>query len=201
MNTHNIFEKNTRWHKRFLDMAKLISTWSKDPSTKCGAVIVDPQKRVISMGFNGFPAGTNDDSDLYQNREQKYKRIIHAEKNAILFAKQDLTGCSIYVWPMLPCTQCAAAIIQSGIKKVIIPEISERNKVDRWGEDFKETQKLLGEAVVGLLVIGIIKDSDPEEIVENKEVKHNIKECTTWLPPEPEPDPPGFLGFPKIPLP
>jgi len=90
MNANQIFkkiERGVRWHKRFLEMAKLISTWSKDPSTQCGAVIIDAKKRVISMGFNGFPSGTSDDPDLYQNREKKYKRVIHAEKNAILFAK------------------------------------------------------------------------------------------------------------------
>ena len=140
---------NRKWDKRFLAMARLISTWSKDPSTQCGAVIVDLQKRIISVGFNGFPAGADDDESIYQDRERKYKRVLHGEINSILFAKQDLTGYSIYVWPMPPCSQCAAAIIQSGICRVvtIAPTKEQRG---RWGKDFSETIQMFSEARVVL---------------------------------------------------
>jgi len=126
-----------KWDRRFLRLAEHISTWSKDPSTQCASVIVDNNKRIVSVGFNGFPAGTNDAPEIYANREQKYRRVIHAEKNAILFAKQDLTGYTIYVWPMPPCSQCMAAIIQSGIKRVVSKKCTDE-QLARWGDNMHE---------------------------------------------------------------
>ena len=86
----------TNWDQRFLEMARLAATWSKDPSSKVGAVITDG-KRIVSLGFNGFPAGIDDDPSIYGHRERKYRRVLHAEQNAISFAKRDLTGCTIYI--------------------------------------------------------------------------------------------------------
>ena len=107
--------------------------------------VVSQGKRLISIGFNGFPSGCDDNIELYNDREMKYPRIQHAEKNAILFAKQDLFGCSIYVYPMLPCSQCAGMIIQAGIKRIIstIPT-KEQNK--RWGKSFKFSKQMFKEA-------------------------------------------------------
>lgn len=134
----------SKWDKRFLDMAKLVSTWSKDPSTKCGAVIVRG-KHIVSVGFNGFAAGCDDDEEFYNNRAVKYPRIIHAEINAILSAKQDLSGCSIYVHPLFPCSQCAAAIIQAGIINIISPELSSELKI-RWGDSLQHSKDMMREA-------------------------------------------------------
>jgi len=78
------------WHLRFLDLAKHISNWSKDPSTKVGAVIFDSDKRIISVGYNGFPKNISDDPEKYLNREIKYQMVVHAEINAILFAQRNL---------------------------------------------------------------------------------------------------------------
>ena len=107
-----------RWDMRFLDMAKLISSWSKDPSTQVGSVIVDSNNRVVSVGYNGFPQGISDDSRL-DNRETKYKMILHAERNALLFAQRPLEGCTIYTYPFMPCPSCASMIIQSGLSSGI----------------------------------------------------------------------------------
>ena len=137
----------SKWDDRFIGMAYLVASWSKDPSTKCGAVIVDPKKRLVSMGFNGFPRGTSDDEYYYNNREEKYRRVIHAEKNAILFAKQDLTGCTLYVIPMPPCSQCAGMIIQSGITRVVTVEPSLEHR-QRWGADMLSTQQMFNETGV-----------------------------------------------------
>lgn len=129
------------WHKRFLSLAEHIATWSKDPSSQIGAVIVDPHKRIISMGYNGFPAGVCDDDRLHI-REVKYKIVLHAEENAIIFAKRDLTGCVLYVSGLPPCSHCASLIIQSGIKEVYAwkQEIPERWKesVDLTLENFSQ---------------------------------------------------------------
>ena len=95
-----------KWDQRFIEMAQLVASWSKDPSTQAGAVITNG-KSVVSLGFNGFPAGTDDSPEMYTNRERKYRRVIHAEKNAMAFARCHLTGCTIYV-THAPCSPCAA---------------------------------------------------------------------------------------------
>src|SRR4030067_2638115 len=107
---------NNKWDLRFINLAYHISNWSKDPSTKCGAVITHGN-RIVSLGFNGFPAGVLDHDDRLLDRELKYKMVLHAEVNALLFAGTDLSDCTLYVVPMAPCSRCAAQIIQSGIKK------------------------------------------------------------------------------------
>lgn len=142
---------NQQWDDRFLEMAKLISTWSKDPSTKCGAVITQ-DKRIISHGYNGFPKGVDDDPKLYANRERKYRRVIHAEQNAILHAKQDLTGCTCYVYPIPPCSTCAALLIQVGIKRIVAPKPSEE-LLERWGAGFVEAACMYADAGVELILV------------------------------------------------
>ena len=138
-------KKATKWQKRFFDMAYLVASWSKDPSSQIGAVIVDSQNRVISTGFNGLPVGVKDTDERLGDRATKYKMILHAEENAIMFAKQNLNGCSIYVTKMPPCAHCAALIIQSGIKYVYVPdtEIPER-----WRESTVLTRQMFKEAGV-----------------------------------------------------
>jgi dCMP deaminase len=138
----------SNWDARFLELARLVSTWSKDPSTQVGAVITRG-KFVVSLGFNGHPKGVGDTPDRLENREVKYRTIIHAEINAILTAKQDLEGCTIYLWPFMPCSQCGAAIVQSGIKRVVAPEADN----DRWAESFRFTTEMFSEAGVELVVI------------------------------------------------
>ena len=92
----------SKWDFRFLDMAALIANWSKDPSTKVGAVIVDKNNRVISLGYNGLPSSVPDDPEILNNRFEKYKYIIHAETNAILTANSSVKDCSVYTFPFLP---------------------------------------------------------------------------------------------------
>lgn len=110
------------WDARFLDLAKLVASWSKDPSTQCGAVIVRPDRTVASVGFNGFAKGCDDDPALYANRELKYERVVHAEVNAILLARELLEGYTIYTYPPgygPSCARCSSHIIQAGIKRVV----------------------------------------------------------------------------------
>ena len=137
----------SKWDARFLELAKHVSSWSKDPSTKCGAVIVDTDRRVISLGFNGFPINTSDATELYVDREEKYRRVIHAEQNAMAFSYRDIRGCSIYVWPMPPCSQCSAMIIQRGIRRVITVRPTDE-QVNRWGDGFLSSESMLRDAGV-----------------------------------------------------
>lgn len=133
-----------KWDRRFLALAKHVAQWSKDPSTKTGAVIVDPNNRVVSLGYNGFPKGVNDSSERLENREIKYKIIVHCERNALLFSKESVVGCRLYTWPFMSCAPCAAMVIQAGIIEVIAP-VSDNS---RWLEDFKLAQTLFNEAGV-----------------------------------------------------
>ena len=137
----------TNWAARFMDMAKLVATWSKDPSTKVGAVITDDKHRIVSVGFNGVPRGVMEPD----SREQKLYRTIHAEQNAMAFAGRDLTGCRIYV-THAPCAQCAAMIAQRGLSLVYFG-MRERDKdyLTRWEESINEGIKMLSEA--GVVVI------------------------------------------------
>lgn len=128
-----------KWDDRFIEMAKLVGSWSKDPGTKVGAVIVRPDRTIASVGYNGFPRGVD---DKYRSREDKLLRTVHAEANAILTAKESLSGYHLYVYPLCPCSNCAALIIQSGIKYVVaeMPVIKSdwAASFDAAGEMFKE---------------------------------------------------------------
>jgi len=109
-----------KWDLRFLKLAHHISQWSKDPSTKVGAVIVDPMTRqVLGMGYNGFPRGVEDYPERYADRDIKLRYVTHAEVNAILNANRSVQNCTLYTTPMTPCCDCAKAIIQAGISRVI----------------------------------------------------------------------------------
>jgi dCMP deaminase len=118
------------WDRRFLNLAKFIASWSKDPSTQVGSVIVDPKKRIIATGFNGLPAGVEDSIHRLHTREVKYDMVVHAERNAIIDAKRDLSGMTIYVWPIMPCSVCASMIIQAGIKRVIAPSTDDQRLIE-----------------------------------------------------------------------
>ena len=146
-------KKATKWQKRFFDMAYLVASWSKDPSSQIGAVIVDSQNRVISTGYNGLPVGVKDTDERLGDRATKYKMILHAEENAIMFAKQNLNGCSIYVTKMPPCAHCAALIIQSGIKNVYVPDVEIP---ERWRESTEMTRQMFKEAGVNLEFVKLV---------------------------------------------
>ena len=135
-----------KWDLRFIEMARNAASWSKDPSTQVGAIIVDDDKRVISVGYNGFPKGVTDDERL-DDREEKYKMIVHAERNALLFANKDVKNCSIYTYPFMPCSVCAGMIIQAGIKRVV----TVKNNNARWQKDFVVSRQMFKEAEVDLI--------------------------------------------------
>ena len=111
------------WDDYFMSVALLSAKRSKDPSTQVGACIVNKSNIIESIGYNGLPKGCSDDEYPWDNTGEvlstKYPFVVHAELNAILNSRgKDLTGCRIYVG-LFPCNECAKAIIQSGITKVI----------------------------------------------------------------------------------
>jgi dCMP deaminase len=127
-----------KWDDRFLEMAKLVASWSKDISTKVGAVIVDKDNRIISVGYNGFCRNADDSMARIVDREVKLANTIHGEENAILFADRDrLVGATLYTWPFQPCSRCANIICQVGISMVI----STGDEPERWKESFEQARK------------------------------------------------------------
>lgn len=120
------------WDEYFMGLAHLSGLRSKDPNTQVGAVIVDENHRVVSIGYNGFPSGVSDDEFPWSREggvlETKYAFVVHAELNAILNSQRSVKGCCIYV-SLFPCNECAKAIIQSGIRKIVY-ESDKYNGVD-----------------------------------------------------------------------
>lgn len=137
---------DSKWDLRFLALAKEIASWSKDPSTKVGAVIVDPtSKQIISTGYNGFPAGMEDFEELYADRETKLSRVIHGEINAILSARSSVRGGTLYLWPFISCDRCTVHIIQAGIERVVSPTIPNELK-ERWADSIAKSMNYYKEA-------------------------------------------------------
>lgn len=145
-----------KWDRRFLSLARFVSDWSKDPSTQVGTVIADTRHRIVSIGFNGLPAGVIDTPDRLSDRETKLALTIHAEENALLFATRAVDGCAAYTWPMPPCAGCAAMLVQSGIKRVVsvLPSSAVSG---RWQEEFDLAAEIYQEA-------GIVVDIEPMEV-------------------------------------
>lgn len=115
-------ESYLSWGDYFMGLALLSAKRSKDPNTRVGACIVNENKKIISVGYNGMPIGCSDDAFPWSREGEdlntKYPYVVHAELNAILNSKVDLSNCTIYV-TMFPCNECTKAIIQSGIKHMI----------------------------------------------------------------------------------
>ena len=115
----------TEWDSRMLNIAEQVSNWSRDPSTRCGAVITDSLYRIISTGYNGLPQGVPDDESVWGSREEKYEHIIHAEENALIFAQRSIRNCTLYTYPFPPCSRCASKFIQAGILRIVAPQPTE----------------------------------------------------------------------------
>lgn len=149
-----------KWDKRFINLAREISTWSKDPSTQVGAVIVNDERRILATGYNGFPRGITDNDWRYQDREQKYKFVVHAEMNAIYNATYNgisLNNSTLYVWGLPVCSECAKGVIQVGIKRIVMPKLEFP---ERWVESFRKTREMFSEAGVEWYFLKVDKEDD-----------------------------------------
>ena len=134
-----------KWDRRFLDIANSVSTWSKDPGTVVGAVLVK-DRRIMATGYNGFPEGVLDLKERYDNRELKLAYTVHAEVNALLNAAKNgaqTKGSTLYV-TFSPCVGCAANIIQAGVERVVSPTVE--SAPERWRDNFKMGSGVLREA-------------------------------------------------------
>jgi dCMP deaminase len=137
------------WGDRYIHLAKEISTWSKDPSTQVGAVVIGQNGEVLSQGYNGFPRSIKDTPQRLKDREKKYNLVVHAEMNAIYNASLNgvsLKGSTLYVYGLPICNECAKGVIQVGIDRVIATRPADYNK--EWDESIKDAKALFKEAEV-----------------------------------------------------
>ena len=142
----------TDWDRRLLALAQHVSSWSKDPSTKVGAVVIArDDRRKIAFGYNGFGPGIADTSERLADRQLKYQLMDHAEENALHNATFDVRGGTLYC-TRHPCVRCARAIISRRIARVVtgpLPEIEP----GRWTEEIPMARDMLAEAGVEVVVI------------------------------------------------
>ena len=139
---------SNKWDKRYLKLAAGVANWSKDPSSKIGAIAVGSKGQVLAQGYNGFPRGISDSFDRYANKDVKYKFVVHAEMNCIYTATYNgvsLDGATLYVHGLPVCSDCAKGIIQVGIRKVIMP-LDEYPM--HWLKSFAYSSELFAEAGV-----------------------------------------------------
>lgn len=141
-----------RWDQFFLRLARECANMSKDPSTQVGAVLAR-NREVVSMGFNGFPPGVEDDDRLH-SREAKYPLVVHAEMNALLRAR-DARGCALYIWRLLPCSQCAKHVVAAGVCEVVVPSLDVPS---RWRQDVDLSIALFREAGVPVRSAALSQD-------------------------------------------
>lgn len=128
--------RQVKWDRRYIELARTVATWSKDPSTKVGAVLVRPNNSVASTGFNGFPPGADDSPRLYADREYKYKHVIHAERNALNFlAGSGETPAGFSVYTSFPCCpDCVEALGRAGVRRAVSPPLPVEGKPPEWVE-------------------------------------------------------------------
>lgn len=150
------------WSHRFLRLALEVASWSKDPKGGVGAVLVDTRKRVVGLGFNGFPDRIPDTEALLADPEAKLPRMIHAEVNAVLNATTSVHGTALFT-TLTPCAECAKLIIQAGVDAVYrLPHPEHRHR--RWAPSFQTAETILREAGVTIETV----DMDPAAFLRSQ---------------------------------
>lgn len=150
-----------KWHKRFYNLAVHVAQWSKDPSTKVGACIVNDDRQIVSVGFNGFPRGIFDFAKRYEDKEMKYLFVSHAERNALDNAFCSVEGATLYT-TLFPCNECAKGIIQKGIKTVVTP-MPDKSRTHNY---YDITLKMFREAEITVLHV---ESFTPDEVQSEPE--------------------------------
>ena len=138
---------SNKWDNRYLNLAREVSTWSKDPSTQVGAVAIGEMGQVLAQGYNGFPRGVNDSLERYNDKEVKYRYVVHAEMNCIYnatFTGASLNNATMYVWGLPVCNECAKGLAQVGVKRVVSPK-TVADVPDKWKISAINTVDLLKE--------------------------------------------------------
>jgi dCMP deaminase len=144
-----------KWYKRYLRLAAEVATWSKDPNTQVGAVVVGSKGQILSQGYNGFPRGISDSNKRLNDRDIKLSFIVHAEMNAIYnatYSGVSLDGSTIFIHGLPACSECAKGIIQVGIKRVIVSKQCIENK-PHWNDSWNKSKAMFAEAGIAVFVI------------------------------------------------
>jgi len=144
-------EDLSKWDQRFMALASHVGEWSKDPSTHVGSVIVAPDRRVLSLGYNGFPRGVLDLEERLNDRPTKYAFVAHAERNALDNVETSMRDCTLYA-TLQPCAECTKSIIQKGIKKVVC--VVDKNKVEHYNNFINYSLVMMQES--GIEVVQVI---------------------------------------------
>lgn len=150
------------WDQRFLVIASHFAGWSKDPSTKVGAVAVR-NRRILAQGYNGLPAGVADSDTRLKDRDIRLAMTVHAEMNCVAHAAQNgvsLIGATMYVWPLMTCSQCASMLVQAGVNKVVVPDFIEPQ---RWQDSFDLARTMFIESGVAVHRIPMTGPINPME--------------------------------------
>lgn len=135
------------WDQRFLGLARQIAGFSKDPSTKVGAVAVR-ERRILATGYNGLPQHVADTNERLERRDVRLAMTVHAEANLIAHAARHgvcLASSTIYIWPLMACAQCAAQLIQVDCSRIVVPDYIEPV---RWSDSFSFARQMFTEAGV-----------------------------------------------------
>lgn len=144
-----------KWYLRYLGLAKEVATWSKDPSTQVGAVVVGSKGQILSQGYNGFPRGISDSNKRLNDRDVKLSFIVHAEMNAIYnatYSGVSLDGSTIFIHGLPACSECAKGIIQVGIKRVVVSKQCIESR-PHWNDSWNKSKAMFAEAGVAIFVI------------------------------------------------
>jgi dCMP deaminase len=150
-------QRQHKWDARLLSVASHVSTWSKDPSSKVGAIIAKDNK-IIAQGYNGFPSEITSIVEHEVDRATKYQYVVHAETNALINAERSIRGCTLYVYGLPICNSCASIMIRAGIKRVVMPvfnlvHIKDEGHRELWKDIGINSQKMLEEAKVEVTFI------------------------------------------------
>lgn len=144
--SNKINHRQHKWDLRYLALASNIAEWSKDPSSKIGAIAVGSKGQVLAQGYNGFPRGMVDSPTLYEQKEEKYARIVHAEMNMIYNASFNgvcLNESVVYVSGLPTCSDCAKGLIQVGVSELIMPK---QPIPDKWYDSWQKSKAYYKEA-------------------------------------------------------
>lgn len=151
------YDKEQKWHKRFMSMAEMIADWSKDPSSKIGCVAVNDERRILATGYNGFPKGIEDTPERLNDRPVKHSLVVHAEMNALmnaLYSGVSLKGSTMYVHGLPICPDCTKCVIQAGVKEVVIP--TDKTDKGEWQKVWEEKSlPMFKESGVQVTVLGV----------------------------------------------
>ena len=138
--------KQRKWDAYFLRIAEVVAAKSKDPSSKNGCVIVDQNNRPVSFGYNGLVQGSNEDFQTLSERPMKYHFVLHSEMNALIFARSNLSGCTLYNH-YATCANCLKHCLQAGITRFVYREL----RVNSHGKAHSMENLETDEAIIRLL--------------------------------------------------